>query len=172
MPTAAALAMDSVYSLSQQVTAILFNGLAIYNSLEIVILVFMTFAHYRGIYFYSLLIASTGIVPHAVSNIVDFDAHDSITWSARLRQVRGTGMADKYNRFTIRVIGWWLMVAGQSVVLWSRLHLIVSGGQGEKILRWTKWMIIIDAVVLLIPTTVLAYGTNAALSGFTNGYPP
>ena len=64
------------------------------------------------------------------------------------------------------------MVAGQSAVLWSRLHLVVSGKQGEKILRWTKWMIVIDAAGLLIPTTVLAYGLNAALPGFKSGYPP
>ena len=64
------------------------------------------------------------------------------------------------------------MVAGQSTVLWSRLHLIVIGEQGQKILRWTKWMIIIDALGFLIPTSVLAYGLNAKLNGFKQGYPP
>jgi hypothetical protein len=43
-------------------------------------------------------------------------------------------MANKTTRFSLRVFGWWLMVVGQSVVLWSRLHLIVSGKQGERIL--------------------------------------
>jgi hypothetical protein len=64
-----------------------------------------------------------------------------------------------------------MMVAGQSTVLWSRLHLIVNGKVGERILRWTLWMIIIDAIGFLIPTTVLAYGLNARLPGFASGYP-
>jgi hypothetical protein len=63
------------------------------------------------------------------------------------------------------------MVVGQSVVLWSRLHLIVSGKAGDRILRWTMWMIILVAIGLLVPTTVLAYGLNAGLSGFKRGYP-
>jgi hypothetical protein len=63
------------------------------------------------------------------------------------------------------------MIVGQSVVLWSRLHLIVSGKSGDRILRWTMWMIILVAVGLLVPTTVLAYGLNAGLSGFKQGYP-
>jgi hypothetical protein len=44
------------------------------------------------------------------------------------------------------------MVTGQSVVLWSRLHLIVSGERGRLILRYTKWMTIIDAIVLHLST--------------------
>lgn len=80
-------------------------------------------------------------------------------------------IADEVARFSLRVFGWWLMVVGQSVVLWSRLHLIVSGKRGERILRLTQWMIIIVAAGLLIPTTALAYGLNAGLSGFKQGYP-
>jgi hypothetical protein len=65
-----------------------------------------------------------------------------------------------------------MMVTSQSTVLWSRLHLIVNGKVGERILRWTLWMIIIDAIGFLIPTTLLAYGLNARLPGFASGYPP
>lgn len=65
-----------------------------------------------------------------------------------------------------------MVVAGQSTVLWSRLHLIVNGKVGERILHWTLWMIIIDAIGLFIPTTLLAYGLNAGLLGFARGCPP
>lgn len=34
---------------------------------------------------------------------------------------------------------------------------------GERILRWTLWMIIIDAIGFLMPTPVLAYELNAGL---------
>lgn len=88
MPTAASSASNPVYSLSQQATATLFNGLAIYNSLEIVILVFATFTRYQGVYFYSILIGSLGIVPYAIGNIVHFDGTDNLTWSVRSRDAR------------------------------------------------------------------------------------
>jgi len=52
------------------------------------------------------------------------------------------------------------MITAQSVVLWSRLHLVVTGQRGHEILMWTKWMIIIDAIILHIPTTVLTIGSN------------
>jgi hypothetical protein len=171
VPTAASSATNGVYSLSQQATATLFNGLAIYNALEIIILTFMTFTRYRGAYFYSLLIGSLGIVPYGIGNIVHFDGVDNLAWSARFRKITAFGELTRNNRFSCRVFGWWFMVAGQSAVLWSRLHLIVSGKVGERILRWTMWMIIVDAIGFLIPTTVLAYGLNATLPGFSQGYP-
>ena len=64
------------------------------------------------------------------------------------------------------------MITGQSLVLWSRLHLIVSGEHGDKILRRTKWMIIIDAFILHIPTTVLTFGSNGYINTqvFVTGY--
>jgi hypothetical protein len=66
-------------------------------------------------------------------------------------------------------IGWWCMVTGQSVVLYSRLHLIVLN---EKLLRIILRMIIVDAIILHIPTTVLTFGSNAtAETGrFVHGY--
>ena len=80
--------MRSVYSLSQQATATLFNGLAIYNSLEIIVLTFMTFKRYQGVYFYSLLVASIGIVPYGIGNIVHFDGTDNWAWSARICKIK------------------------------------------------------------------------------------
>jgi len=64
------------------------------------------------------------------------------------------------------------MITGQSLVLWSRLHLILSGARGDRILKWTKWMIICNAICLHIPTTVLTYGANSDTSTvtFEGGY--
>jgi hypothetical protein len=62
------------------------------------------------------------------------------------------------------------MVTGQAIVLWSRLHLVVRGERGDRIIKWTKWMIIVDAICLHIPTTVLTFGSNADLPVFVEGY--
>ncbi|PGH23396.1 hypothetical protein AJ80_02506 [Polytolypa hystricis UAMH7299] len=48
------------------------------------------------------------------------------------------------------------MVTGQSMVLYSRLHLLLVS---DKLLRLVLWMIIIDAIILHIPTAVVGYGT-------------
>lgn len=63
--------------------------------------------------------------------------------------------------------------SGQSVVLWSRLHLLTSS---RRVLRWTLIMIIVDGVVLHTTTSVLTFGSNAntlsqgTLMHFVNGY--
>ena len=62
---------------------------------------------------------------------------------------------------------------GQSVVLWSRLHLVTNS---RRVLRWTLWMIIINGILLHSITTVLTFGSNAnsfsdtTLSRFVRGY--
>jgi hypothetical protein len=122
-----------------------FAGLAMYNVLELMALVFLTFARYHGLYFWSLLIASFGIIPYSLSLLIKFFYLISDNqWVSEL----------------LLTIGWWAMVTGQSVVLWSRLHLILTGSRGARILRWTKWMIIIDALILQIPTSTLNTGSN------------
>lgn len=46
------------------------------------------------------------------------------------------------------------MVTGQSLVLWSRLHLV---SRNQRLLNQIKWMVIIDAFLFHIPTTVLTF---------------
>lgn len=120
--------------------------LAIYNALELVLMVFLTFRRYSGLYFYSLLISSLAIIPYTIGFLLNL--LDITTGSARWAAI------------TLITIGWWPMVTGQSVVLWSRLHLILVRAKGDMIIRWTGYMIIVDAVVLHIPTTVLTFGSN------------
>ena len=60
------------------------------------------------------------------------------------------------------------MVTGQSVVLYSRIHLVV---QKEKIFRLVLTMIVVDAIVFHIPTTVMTFGANSNLEAyFTKPY--
>lgn len=113
--------------------------LAIYNAVELVVMVLMTFTRYHGVYFYSLIISSLAIIPYTIGFFLDL--MDITTGDTR------------WVAITLITMGWWPMVTGQAVVLWSRLHLIVVGGKGERIVRWTKWMIIMDVVLFHLPTT-------------------
>lgn len=64
-------------------------------------------------------------------------------------------------------------MSGQSVVLWSRLHLLTNS---RRVLRWTLYMIIINGAILHSITTVLTFGSNSnelsptVLQRFVNGY--
>ncbi|OOQ91523.1 hypothetical protein PEBR_08436 [Penicillium brasilianum] len=129
-----------------------FAAIAWYNAIELIVLCFVSFKRRRGCYFWSLLVASSSIVPHCLGYFLLFFP---------------TGVSP-YICVTLIVFSWYGMVTGQSMVLWSRLHLVL---QNTKILWGVLGMIIVDAILLHIPTTVLLYGTAAApLSVWARGY--
>ncbi|KAJ5384177.1 hypothetical protein N7517_002088 [Penicillium concentricum] len=131
---------------------IVFTSIALYNALELFILLFLTFTHYRGLYFWTLLLSVVlGVIPHAIGYLLGFFS-----------------LAPLWLSLTITTIGFYVMVPGQSVVLYSRLHLVV---QSTKVLRFVLWLIIIDAMLLLIPTTVLTFcNAYAATPPASRGY--
>ncbi|EME80495.1 uncharacterized protein MYCFIDRAFT_14397, partial [Pseudocercospora fijiensis CIRAD86] len=137
---------------------VFFCALAMYNACELVIMVFLSFTHFHGLYFWSLLVSGVAIIPYSLGFLLKFM---NIT----------TGSA-QWLAVVLLTVGWYPMITGQAVVLWSRLHLIVTGKKGERILFWTKCMIVIDAVCLHIPTTVLTFGANGSVHThvFETGY--
>ena len=114
-----------------KILIIFFSSLTIYNALELLILIHTTCKSLRSLYFWSLLISSVGLVPYALG--FTFKLLD--VWGNPTRWV---GLA-------LLTLGWYAMVTGHSVVLWSRLHLVVSGEKGRKVLKYTKWMIMVNA---------------------------
>ncbi|KAI4180012.1 MAG: hypothetical protein LQ346_007077 [Caloplaca aetnensis] len=122
-----------------------FTAVAWYNVMELNIQVFLTFKRHRGLYFWSLLISSYGCMLHALGFLLKFFALTSARYI--------------YISVTIITIGWYCMVTGQAVVLYSRLHLVV---REQKVLRGILTMIIVNAILFHIPTTVLTYGCNSS----------
>lgn len=132
-------------SLALKATVIFCAGLSMYNAVELLILIFSTFSRYATVYFWSLLASTLSLIPYSIGYAFKFFG----TW-------RGNA---KWASLVLLTIGWWVMVTGQSVVLWSRLHLVVTGDSGDKVLFYTKWMIIVDAIIFHIPTTVVTFGS-------------
>lgn len=129
-----------------------FAGIAWYNAIELVVLCLVSFKRRRGCYFWSLMVASASIIPNVLG------------WVLLLYP---TGVS-VYVSVTLSSIGFCGMVTGQSLVLWSRLYLVV---QNRMVLQGVLWMIIIDAVILHVPTIVLLYGTVSVLSDpWSEGY--
>jgi hypothetical protein len=122
-----------------------FIGLALYNVIELIVLIFLTFKRYQGPYFWSMLVASVGILPYSIGYLIKFFDLTSATWVS----------------VTLLTVGWWTMVTGQSFVLYSRLHLVL---ENLRVLRMVKGMIIMNIFLLHIPTTVLTYAANFSKS--------
>lgn len=110
------------------------------------------FKKYQGAYFWSLLITSLAII------IYSFGAWGKLV------------SISKYPLFPVSFTtwGWVAMVVGQSIVLWSRLHLIT---QNDILLKGILWGIIINSFLMCTPTVVLTYGSNTAdWADYVRGY--
>lgn len=122
-----------------------FISLALYNVLELIIIIFTKFRKRSGLYFWSMLVATIGIAFNAVGYLLKF-LHP------------GVGLASRYIYVTLVIVGWSSMVTGQSVVLYSRLHLLLHN---QLKLRFILGMIIFDAIVCHVPIAVLFYCVNS-----------
>ncbi|KAF2832261.1 hypothetical protein CC86DRAFT_313174 [Ophiobolus disseminans] len=148
-------------SLSLKIIIAILLGLALYNAVELIVLIFVTFQRYDGLYFWSLLVAAFGIIPYSLGFLIKFF------------QLLDPNQDQGYVAVVLLTIGWYPMITGQSVVLWSRLHLLTNS---RHVLRWTLWMIIVNGTILHSITTVLTFGSNSnslsqsTLERFVNGY--
>lgn len=130
---------DSYGSQIQAYVFSAFTAVAWYNSIELLVLCFTTFKRFSGWYFWSLLIASASLIPYCVGFIF---------------LLFPLGITP-YVSVTLIVVFWCGMVTGQSMVLWSRLHLVVHN---PKILRGVLCMIVTNACLIHPPVFVLFYG--------------
>ncbi|KAF2445443.1 hypothetical protein P171DRAFT_454050 [Karstenula rhodostoma CBS 690.94] len=126
-------------SLPKAMTIAAFFGVSVYNSIEILFSIFHRFRTHKGLYFWSMLIACIGIPVHAIAVLL-----------------RNFGLAPSVPMCVFIILGWWSMVTGQAVVLYSRLHLV----RDEKKLRWVLMMIITNFAILHLPVSGLYLATN------------
>ncbi|VUC33283.1 unnamed protein product [Clonostachys rosea] len=111
-----------------------------YNSFELLVLIFMNFQKRAGLYFWSIFLASFGILPYCVG------------WLLHSFELTYAWLC-----FAIDSIGWVLLVSGHSLVLYSRLHLVLNN---RIILRSILGMIIVNGVVWHTTITVLLFGST------------
>jgi len=123
-----------------------FLTIAWYNVAELTVLIHTFVKRHRGWYYFSLLIATWGIFFHGLGTFLKFyHINDHIP---------GSSVADTI----IAWCGWCMMVTGQSIVLYSRMHLVVQA-------RWTRLIliyIIVDGIVLHGVTGVFTFLTNCS----------
>lgn len=143
-------AFDGRYS-AESLTVTLSLALALYNAIELILLILTTFKRWRGLYFWSLCVSNYGIVSYSVGLLVEYFQLAPL-WVGKL----------------LDTSGWMFMITGQSLVLYSRLNLILDNAA---ILKATKWMIILNAVVWYTSITILDYGSVYTTdTGFAIGF--
>ncbi|KAK4549331.1 hypothetical protein LTR36_006328 [Oleoguttula mirabilis] len=125
---------------AQTITVVVCCALALNSALMLLLIIFTTFRHYRGLYFWSLVISSSAILPYTIGFMIEY-----FQLTAQLAGL------------VITTYGWPAMVTGQSLVLYSRLG-VVLGKQRGALLKKMKWMIIVDGVVFHVTTTVVVFG--------------
>ena len=120
---------------------LVFNSIAIYNVIELTFIIWTTFKRRGGTYWWSFNVATYGIAIYSTGFIL---MNEAPYWQSWLYA-------------TCVSVGWPMMVTGQSMVLYSRLHLILLD---RRVLRAVLYMIIFDAIIAHVPTIVFIYGSN------------
>ncbi|KAI6474987.1 hypothetical protein MCOR17_001802 [Pyricularia oryzae] len=121
---------------------IVFFSVALFNVLELLFIIYTTFKRRTGLYFWSFIVATVCIIPYSVGFMIKyFGNHNDVgmIWAG------------------IIFFGWCGMVTGQSLVLWSRLHLVMYDRRRQ---RAVLIMIIVDAIICHGGVSVLIFGVN------------
>ncbi|KAM9873923.1 integral membrane protein [Verticillium dahliae] len=121
-----------------------FFGVAVYNCVEIIVILLDRFKRHNGLYFWSMVVTTFSILLHSVVVLI-----------------RYYGLGPNFPLAALTCVGWYGMVTAFSVVLYSRLHLVVSDASKT---RWVAIMIVTSFCVFHIPVTVLFLGANTRLT--------
>jgi hypothetical protein len=125
-----------------QLGIIILLSIALYNVVELTFVIFATFKRRSGLYFWSFVVATWGIAPYAVGFMM-----------------KSLGSELNWVYVSLIVVGWCTMVTGQSVVLYSRLHIVV---RSRTRMRLVLGMIVTNAIICHIPIVVMVYGANSS----------
>jgi len=123
-----------------------FGGIALYNVVELLVLIVVTFRRRKGLYFWSLIVASVAIVPYTLGLLFKLFSVINITMLL----------------IAFIDIGWQCMVTGQSFVLYSRLHLVTST---QWKIRFVLGTIILNFFFSNVPTTIFVFASASSHAG-------
>ena len=118
---------------------VVFVAIALYNACELAVLIPLTFRRYRSLYFWSLLTSTIlGVIPATLGPTLQYFNYGPL-WLV----------------LVLSNVGFVLMVPNQSVVLYSRLHLV---SQSTLMLGFVRWLVIFSLLAIAAPTIILDFG--------------
>ncbi|EXJ76115.1 uncharacterized protein A1O5_00623 [Cladophialophora psammophila CBS 110553] len=118
-----------------------FCAVSLWMTVELTLQVFFTFRRHRGLYFWSLLVCTWGVALHVLGVILKLFNESNWIISSIIFKV-----------------GWVGNVTGFSLVLYSRLNLVVHD---KRIRRAVLSMIITDAILLHTPIIIFDFGISS-----------
>ncbi|PKY04940.1 hypothetical protein P168DRAFT_213717, partial [Aspergillus campestris IBT 28561] len=123
-----------------------------WNAIELMVLVLSTFRRRKGLYFWSLVLTNClGVVPFSLGFLIQFFTKVNVAVCT-----------------AIVCVGWVFMVTGQSMVLYSRLHLVL---RDKVVLRLVLYMIAVNFFLLHVPDIVVSWvGTFTETSKFIRAF--
>ncbi|GLI76678.1 hypothetical protein PoHVEF18_004954 [Penicillium ochrochloron] len=139
------LTVQAVYSGSGNaavgISIIVFMAIALYNALELSVLIPLSFHRYRSLYFWALLTSAVlGVIPQTIGQGLQYFNLEPLWLSMFLSN-----------------FGFVFLVPNQSVVLYSRLHLV---SQNPLVLGFVRWLIVFCYITIVIPTVTLNVGSS------------
>lgn len=118
-----------------------FVGISLFLFVEVNVMIFRAFKKRQGLYFWSMQIGSLGVLMESIGIILKFFASPSTNAIWPL--------------YTLAMmVGWTAYVTAQSLVLYSRLHLVM---RNERIQRYVLLMILSTIFIFIIPTWVVLW---------------
>jgi len=108
-------------------------------SIELLVLVYVTFKRHSSLYFWSIIVTTLGIILQTTGYI--------------LKEFKNN--CPPILVVIICKLGWVSNVTGFSIVLWSRLHLVVNN---PRILKCVLVMILINGFICHTPIVVFEFG--------------
>ncbi|KAJ3559290.1 hypothetical protein NPX13_g9555 [Xylaria arbuscula] len=120
-------------------------GITVYNCLEIFVFIFRTFHRRRGLYFWSALCATVGTLLFPIFCLLRF-----------------LGVANPGVMASLISVSWATIVTSQSLMLYSRLHLVLCD---PKKTHWLLAMIVCVFIFIEIPVGVLFAVNNYPFTG-------
>ena len=131
----------------EDIAAGAFVGMTLYLFVEVNVMIHRAFKRRQGLYFWSMQIGTLGIITSAVGIILKYFGSPStdVIWPL-------------YTLFI--VVGWSVFATAQSLVLYSRLHLVM---RNERIQRYILYMIVSTIFTFVIPQLIFVWPSFNAL---------
>ncbi|MCJ1428744.1 hypothetical protein MMC29_006655 [Sticta canariensis] len=131
----------------EDIAAGAFVGMTLYLFVEVNVMIHRAFKRRQGLYFWSMQIGTLGILTSAVGIILKYfgSPRTDVIWPL-------------YTLFI--VVGWSVFATAQSLILYSRLHLVM---RDERIQRYILYMIVSTIFTFVIPQLIFVWPSFNAL---------
>ncbi|PVI06491.1 hypothetical protein DM02DRAFT_710839 [Periconia macrospinosa] len=126
---------------TEALAVVIGTAISLFMAVKLGLLVGFTFKEYRGLYFWSCVVATLGIFPYSIGFMMEYFKLSHLALAIALD-----------------TCGWSAMVTGQSFVLFSRLHLVYR--DHKDMLRGIRSGIITVGLILHGATSIVAFLSN------------